>query len=253
MNRKAIGKYFWDFNYHAAPVLPRDTITVFSNKDTIYHTFPRNTTPNPIDYTIALKIYDIYGNDLIRTLSSNNVGTENVKVIDGTFTGVAMITVIHGDNSIIVAPGANAELSCDIIEDMKENLKQASILVVQLEIPLETVRRVVDIANKYNVRILLNPAPASKLDDELLSHIDIITPNETECSIITGLPMDSIDDYKSAVSYLNKKGVKFVACNNALKGFNIKEDTLFDFVDIVPAGVMELVKKQSEGYLYIKP
>lgn len=161
---------------------------------------------------------DIFGRHLVMNLSSNDIDTESIEVIDGASTGVAAITVVDGDNCIIVAPGANSKLSCDMIEALEDKIKQASILVVQLEIPIETVRKVIGIANKYNVRVLLNPAPAVKLDDEFFSRVDIITPNESECEIITGFTMDSIDDFKTAVSYLNREGVQQVIITLGDKG-----------------------------------
>jgi ribokinase len=153
---------------------------------------------------------DSFGKDLLRNLSTNHVNVDPVKILDDVSTGVAMITVNDGDNSIIVAPGANSRLSTEYVKELEEMIKNSSILVLQLEIPLETVQSAIEIAHQHGVKVLLNPAPAIKLDDDFLSKIDIITPNESEAEILTGKPIDSIEDAKSAVVNLKKKGVKHV-------------------------------------------
>jgi ribokinase len=161
---------------------------------------------------------DSFGKDLLRNLSTNHVNVDPVKILDDVSTGVAMITVKDGDNSIIVAPGANSRLSTEYVKELEEMIKNSSILVLQLEIPLETVQNSIEIAHQHGVRVLLNPAPAIRLDDDFLSKIDIITPNESEAEILTGRPIDSIEDAKSAVVYLKKKGVKQVIITLGHKG-----------------------------------
>jgi len=153
---------------------------------------------------------DIFGRDLINNLENNHVNVENVGVMDGCPTGIAMIVVKDGDNSIIVDPGANYRLAPQMINAVEELIKSSDIMLIQLEIPQEAVECAVDIACKNNVRILLNPAPARQLSDELLAKVDIFTPNESECGIITGMPVKSIEDAKNAAAYLIRKGIKNV-------------------------------------------
>lgn len=153
---------------------------------------------------------DIFGRKLIENLELNGVNTKNVKTLQDHSTGVAMIVVKDGNNCIIVDPGANRKLKPKDIDNLEDLIKESFIVVIQLEIPLNTVERAVEIAKKHNVQVILNPAPAVKLNDELFSKIDFFTPNESECEIITGMPVKSIEDAKAAVAYLNGKGIKTV-------------------------------------------
>ena len=150
---------------------------------------------------------DTFSGILLNNLKKYSVDTSNVKIVDGVPTGVAMIVVNEGNNFIIVDPGANYQLTPQMIDSVGELIKKSYILAVQLEIPLDAVERAIDIAKDNKVKVLLDPAPARKLEDSLLAKVDIITPNETECEIITGLPVKSTDDAKKAVEYLMGKGI----------------------------------------------
>lgn len=153
---------------------------------------------------------DIFGQNLLENLALNGVNTKNIKMLQGSPTGVAVIIINDGNNCIIVDPGANARLRTQDIEKMEKLIRNSSIIIVQLEIPLETVECAVNLARKHNVKVLLNPAPAVKLSDELLGMVDILTPNESECEILTGISIKSVEDAKSAVKYLLQKGIKTV-------------------------------------------
>jgi len=153
---------------------------------------------------------DMYGKDLLHNLKENNVIIDHVTVKDSTSTGIAVIIIKEGDNCIIVNPAANSLLTPEMIEDSEKIIKNSSIIVVQLEIPLPTVVRAISLAKKHDIKVLLNPAPASKLSDEVLAMVDVLTPNETECEMITGIKISSIEDGKRAVEFLNRKGVPYV-------------------------------------------
>ena len=154
---------------------------------------------------------DIFGRNLVENLKSNGVETRHIKTLRGFPTGVAVILIKDGNNCIIVDPGANGKLRFEDIEGFEEIISRSRIAVLQLEIPLDTVERAIRAAKKHNVEVLLNPAPAVKLSDELLSMVDLLTPNETECEIITGMPIKNVEDAKKAVACLNGKGIKTVA------------------------------------------
>jgi len=151
---------------------------------------------------------DIFGRDLLENLKTNGVNTANVKMLDNTPTGIAVIVVKDGNNFIIVDPGSNYKLTPEMTAALENEIKDCYMIVVQLEIPMETAKKAIEIAKSNNVKVLLNPAPAVPLDDELLRKVDILTPNESECAIITGLPVENAEDAKKAVKYLNNKGVK---------------------------------------------
>lgn len=161
---------------------------------------------------------DIFGKNLLNNLSMNNVNIDNVAVKDSTSTGIAVIIVKDGNNSIIVDSGSNALLTPEMIDSFEDIISNSSILVVQLETPLATVERAIYLAKRHGVKVLLNPAPATKLSNELLSMVDIFTPNESECEIITGISIASIDDAKRAVTFLNGKGIPQVIITLGGKG-----------------------------------
>ena len=119
-----------------------------------------------------------------------NLSNINTKYIDKTngATGIANILVEDsGENRIIVIPGANKQVDKDYIDKNIELIKNSDIILTQLEIPLDTVSYLLALAKKYNKTTILNPAPATKLSDEIIKNSDIIIPNETELEIITNI------------------------------------------------------------------
>lgn len=130
---------------------------------------------------------DPFGRKAVEELASEGIETSYIKVKSGIPSGIAMINVAEtGENSISVAPGANSYLLAEDILNAEDVIKLADVILIQLEIPIETVAQAVKIAKKYNVPVILNPAPACKLSDEILSNVEIITPNETEAALIAG-------------------------------------------------------------------
>lgn len=161
---------------------------------------------------------DTFGKELLKNLSDNKVCTSEVKTIEGAPSGIAMITVKDGDNFIIVDPGAGTFLSPEVIEKSEDLIGNSSIILIQLEIPMDTVETAIRLARKHGVKVLLDPAPAQKLSDEFLSMIDIIKPNEGECELITGLPVKSFEDASKAINYLRSKGIPQVIITLGAKG-----------------------------------
>lgn len=131
---------------------------------------------------------DQFGKKAIEKLGDEGIETSYIKVIRDVASGIAMINVAEsGENSISVAPGANSYLLPADIQVAEDVVKMADVILIQLEIPVETVLKAVKIARKFNVPVILNPAPACALSDEILSNIDIITPNENEAAVIAGM------------------------------------------------------------------
>jgi ribokinase len=161
---------------------------------------------------------DAFGRELINNLNLNGVNTVSVEAINGQSTGIAMVVVLDGNNSIIVSPGANSLLTPTKIEMIEELIKDSCIVMIQLEIPLDTVEKTIDIAKKHGVKVLLNPAPARDLSDNMLAKVDIFTPNESECEAITGLPIRNIEDGKKAVNMLIEKGIPQVIVTMGCNG-----------------------------------
>ena len=134
-------------------------------------------------------------------------------------TGMAMITVNNnGNNSIVVISGSNMTLNEEEIEKAKEEIKKSDILISQFETPENCTLKAFKIAKENNIITILNPAPAKKINDELLKYTDIIIPNETEVEVLTGIKVDNLEKAKVASKKLLKKGVKFVIITLGEKG-----------------------------------
>ena len=171
--------------------------------------------------------HDYLGKDLLDNLSRNHVATDAIVVRSATSSGIAVIMIKDGDNCIIVDPGANATLTPELINQSEELIKESALIVLQLEIPLKTVEEAMKLAKKHGVKILLNPAPAVQLSDDLLSMVDIFTPNESECEIITGLEIKDIEDAKKAVHYLHhQKGIPQVIITLGERGVVYNNDSV---------------------------
>ncbi len=153
---------------------------------------------------------DLFGADIIKNLAVNGVDSANVRRLDSIPSGIAVILIKDGDNCIIIDPGANSRVDASMSDAIEKSVAGSGILLLQLEIPMEAVKMAVGIAKRHGVKVLLNPAPAAFLDDDLLMGVDIITPNESECESITGLQVKCIDDAKAAVPWFMDRGVRQV-------------------------------------------
>ncbi len=138
-------------------------------------------------------------------------------------SGVALIVVNQaGENIITVAPGANGRLSPRDVETAGEAISQADCLLVQLEIPLETVNGAVEAARRHQVRVILNPAPAAQLPASLLKNVDVLTPNEHEAGLLAG--SQSGDALELGRAIQQKLGVKDVVVTLGAQGALVVED-----------------------------
>ena len=128
---------------------------------------------------------DEFGKSLLEQMERNQVNTAFIDQVEDIKTGIADIFHVNHDNCIVVVPGANFTLTPDkITPEMEQLIAQSDVLLTQLEIPLETVQKVLEIANRHNVKTILNPAPAQTLPAELLQLVDYLTPNETEFAML---------------------------------------------------------------------
>jgi len=161
---------------------------------------------------------DIFGEQSIAGFKKEHINTDFVFVDDSSSTGTALIVVNkEGENSIVVAPGANARLLPRDI-DKVHDFEEAGIILIQLEIPMETISAVVKKALVNNQKVIINPAPAQKLADELLNGLFLITPNETEASLLTGISVEDDDTAGEAARIFLKRGVKNVIITLGKKG-----------------------------------
>ena len=160
---------------------------------------------------IARTGYDIFGKQSMELFEKEGIDVSGIQRDHHQPSGVALITVDEkGENCIVVAPGANAALTPGDIDEMKEKIENATLLLIQLETPIETVERVANIASAKKIKFVLNPAPAAKLSDELLKKISIITPNQKEAEMLTGIKVNDQSSAKQAAEFLHKKGIDTV-------------------------------------------
>lgn len=158
---------------------------------------------------------DSNGRFLLDNFNKNSVNIDSVRTKEGIPTGVANIIVAENDNSIIVISGANNEMNKEIIDENKDKILDADIVMLQLEIPLETVKYVIDYCYNNNIKTILNPAPAIKLDEDIIKKSTFLTPNEHECKLILGLDnnvdiVDIIKKYPNKMFItLGEKGVMY--------------------------------------------
>ncbi|MCK5314608.1 MAG: ribokinase, partial [Anaerolineales bacterium] len=150
---------------------------------------------------------DAFANSLLENLASAGVDHKLVIRDQENATGVALIVVDdNGENSIVVASGANMHLTPADLESAEEAIAAADVLLLQLEVPLETVTRAAELARAHQVTVVLNPAPAKALPTELLSLVDFLIPNETETALLSGMPVASQREIEAAAKSLRDLG-----------------------------------------------
>lgn len=161
-----------------------------------------------------------------------------VKVDHESYTGAAYIFIENatGNNAIIVAPGAAGRVSPADVEEKADLIRSAAIFVTQLEQPIVAAQRGLEIARAAGVTTILNPAPAAKLSDEMLALCDYVTPNETEAETLTGLPVTSVEEAKTAAGALLAKGVKAVVITLGDKGALYHDAKQSVHVPVISAG-----------------
>ncbi len=178
---------------------------------------------------------DADGTSVLNNLLNEGIDVSKVEQKTNKPTGMALIFVDQfGENSIAVSSGANSCLTeNDIINDTCV-IKNADIVLVQLEIPINTVKTALKIANDNNVKVILNPAPALTIEEELYSYVSIIAPNIHEAESLTGIKIKSKNDALTASKILIEKGVNNVIITNGVHGVYICSEDEIEFVPSYP-------------------
>ena len=188
---------------------------------------------------------DIFGEQSVENLRREGVNTEKMVVDQENPSGVALITVdSKAENCIVVAPGSNITLKPDDIDKANKQIGMAEIVLLQLEIPIETVEYAARIAYRNNKKVILNPAPAQKLSDSILKTIHILTPNETEAEILTGVKVTNTETAEKAAQILKKKGVEIVIITMGANGAFIHIESLSE---LIPAPEVKAVDTTAAG------
>lgn len=152
---------------------------------------------------------DAFGSMLIENLKRNHVDTKRVLRDGSAATGTAIIVVdSNGENRIILSPGANGRIKSRDIE--QGALVGAKLLLLQFEIPMDAVVHAARLAKEHKVKVIVNPAPAHDMPDELLKYIDYLVPNETELALLTGKDTNDKASLEAAAQSLVKRGVPHV-------------------------------------------
>jgi len=188
---------------------------------------------------------DVFGGKCIQSLKNEGIQTEFIEAVPETASGIAMITVDEkGENSIVVAPGANYELNVSDIDHKDALFELSEFIVIQLEIPLETVAHIIQKGKRLGKKVILNPAPAHQLDDKLFEDLYLITPNETEAEILTGVEITDEETAKAAGRRLLDKGVKNVIITLGRKGALVMNS---EICEIVAAPTVKAVDTTAAG------
>jgi len=154
---------------------------------------------------------DLFGPATIENLRKQGIDTSHVRQVEGLSSGVAPIFVEpNGQNRILVVKGANDALRPNDVDAAAETLKTVDCIVLQFEIPVETVYYTIAFARKHGIRCILNPAPAQPVDMGALKDLDYFVPNENEAEAITGTPVKNVEDAKKCAEKLVADGIRRV-------------------------------------------
>ena len=178
---------------------------------------------------------DVYGEIILDNLKKNHVNTKYVEPVTGSASGTAHITLSEGDNSIIVVKGANDFITPEYVEKAKKVIEESDIVMVQQEIPEETVEYLADLCSTLQKRLLLNPAPARKLSEAVIQQASFLTPNEHEFEIL----FDGRDRTAVLTEYPNKLFI--TEGKNGVRYFDGHEEK------VVPSFEVEAVDTTGAG------
>lgn len=188
---------------------------------------------------------DLFGKQNIEQYKNERIDTSYIFPDPDLPTGAALITVDRrGENCIVVASGANAALSPQEIERVREVIEKSDLLLLQLEIPIETVEYAAELAYEKGLKVILNPAPAASLPDKLLKCLYAIIPNKNEAEKLSGIPISDSASAKRAADVISGKGVAKVIITLGEKGAFIKDGS--DYYEI-PADKVKAVDTTAAG------
>lgn len=191
--------------------------------------------------TLVTKIGDdVFGKKSIQLFNDEGIDTSFISAHESLPSGVALITVdANGENCIVVAPGANAALNSTDIDKADTVLRKASIILMQLEIPLDTVRYIAEFAVEKNIQLILNPAPACALPDYLLKSISVITPNRKEAEMLAKCNITDVKTARQAAKILAGKGIETVIITLGAEGALILMNDRFTEVPALSVSALD--------------
>lgn len=188
---------------------------------------------------------DLFGKQTLKRLEEEGINQDYIFIESNQPSGVALITVdSQGENSIVVASGANMAWRESDLVKIEEAIAQALIILLQLEIPVAWVELVAKTASTMGKTIILNPAPARLLSESLLAAVNILTPNQTEAEALTGIKVDSIAAAKVAGEKLLKSGVKNVIITMGKQGAYLHNQ---EISQLIPSYSVETLDTTGAG------
>lgn len=181
---------------------------------------------------------DEFGQLMLKDFRKNGINTDYIREIQGVPTGTAQIWVdAQGENSIAVAPGANHHLTPDYIDECRTLLSGAELILLQLEIPMETVEYVIEFAASLGKKVMLNAAPAQKLERKHIKPLHSLVVNETEAAMITGMPVQNQPEVEAAARALLQMGAEMIVITLGAQGayfLTRREQRLVDTYTVKP-------------------
>ncbi|MDR2584865.1 MAG: ribokinase [Prevotellaceae bacterium] len=183
---------------------------------------------------------DLFGKESIDLYKKEKINTDYIFSDPTHPSGIALINVdAKGENCITVASGANATLSPDDIDKAKYVIESARMVLIQLEIPIQTVEHAAKIAHKKGIPVVLNPAPMQPLSDDLLECIHTIIPNKTETEMLTGIKVTDWESAQIAANAIGKKGIPVVILTLGSLGALVKEGDQFYIIEAIPVQAID--------------
>lgn len=183
---------------------------------------------------------DAFQNVVLDSLNDHGVNADFVDKLEGQKTGVAHIRVDgSGNNDIVIVPMANNQTNPERVDHFFASNPAVNTALLQLEIPVPTVVYAARVAKEKGLTVIFDPAPAAPFPDELYKYVDIVTPNETEATILTGIEITDIDTAKAAARILLEKGVKLAIITLAEKGVLIANEASTQHLPAFNVGVID--------------
>jgi ribokinase len=183
---------------------------------------------------------DAFGDSAIQYMHSHQINTDHVRRLESIPTGTASILVTdQHDNMIAVSPGANWQLTIEDVTKAESVIRNADVVIVQLEVPPAAVKTALELSRKYNVHSILNPAPAAGIATSLYSLADIITPNESEAAELTGTEVDDLEGIAQAAKIMLSEGVKQVVITLGERGSYIASKSIQTLIPPFPVDALD--------------
>ena len=192
---------------------------------------------------------DLFGPATLKNFESYQIDTSHVRIVEGVSSGVAPIFVDpSGQNRIYVVKGANDRLLPADVDLAAPVLKQAHCIILQFEIPLETVYYTIRFARANGIRCILNPAPGQPVDLDEVARVDYFIPNESEAETISGMPVRTVEEAKECARYFLERGIPKVIITLGVRGALLGANGAFD---LIPAYTVQTKDTTGAGDAFI--